>query len=199
MNFGLRKNNGKILFSNLTVGICLILTFQFNIYAQEADLHSTVKVNLCGDNVAEGPEHCDGTDIPNQDCTDWGYDEGIVICDLSCHYDFSNCISYPEEETTDLSIPTPIEQYVILPPQQDDVRVSFLKSFDTNNNGLIESDEIPDIVVEWVNAWTYEFDEDFERSPEILDICDLNKDHSCDVKDFSVLMYLINNEELDNY
>jgi hypothetical protein len=125
------------------------------------------------------------------------------MCDLSCHYDFSNCSSYPEEEEEEVPDETPvilnpIIQYIILPPEEDDTRRSFLRSFDLDNNGLIESNEIPDIVVKWVNAWTHEYDEDYKRKSRVDEICDLNKDNSCDVKDFSTLMFLINNENYEN-
>jgi len=174
-------------------------------YAQVDGLTATVKVSLCGDNIAEGPEHCDGTDTPNNTCVFWGYDGGEILCDPSCHYDFSNCYNNPEEEEDiedieeDIILLDPIYQYIIFPTDEDDERTSFLKSFDTNNNGLIEADEIPLIVVNWVNAWTYEFNDDFTRNKNVLKICDLNEDQQCDVKDFSMLMFLVNNENYLNY
>lgn len=207
MNPNVWRKKLRIFFLSLFWVQFFFFSLLVSSYAQVDGLTATVKVSLCGDNIAEGKEHCDGTDTPNNTCVFWGYDGGEILCDPSCYYDFSNCYHDPEEEEpinpdeteAEIILLNPIYQYIIFPTQEDSERTAFLKSFDANNNGLIEADEIPLIVVNWVNAWTHEFDDDFTRSDHVLKICDLNEDSKCDVVDFSMLMFLVNNDELLNY
>jgi hypothetical protein len=46
----------------------------------------------CGDDIAEGPEACDGGDLLGDDCTDHGFDGGTLQCAVDCSaYDLSTC------------------------------------------------------------------------------------------------------------
>ena len=38
----------------------------------------------CGDGIAHSSEACDGDDFGGQDCTDFGFDEGVLTCDDEC-------------------------------------------------------------------------------------------------------------------
>jgi hypothetical protein len=46
---------------------------------------------ICGDNVANGLEECDGTDLNGAACTDLGYAGGTLACDNSCTFDARGC------------------------------------------------------------------------------------------------------------
>jgi hypothetical protein len=49
-------------------------------------------LNLCGNNVIEAPEICDGTALGGQTCVDHGFDGGTLACDSSCGgFDISGC------------------------------------------------------------------------------------------------------------
>ncbi len=53
---------------------------------------ATVKIELCGDEVAEGSEECDRTDLKSQTCIGLGgYDGGDLSCTDNCTYDMSAC------------------------------------------------------------------------------------------------------------
>lgn len=46
---------------------------------------------ICGNDVAEGAEDCDGRDLSGQTCETEGYDSGNLSCNASCHFDLSDC------------------------------------------------------------------------------------------------------------
>lgn len=48
---------------------------------------------ICGNNIIEGTEECDGTDLGGATCADVGCSAGTVSCTLSCTLDFSACTS----------------------------------------------------------------------------------------------------------
>ena len=76
----------------------------------------------CGDDNAEGPEVCDGTDVGGLDCTDFGFDGGTLGCEPDCSgpdltfcvdEGFGDCVNNPpgavclpnEQCITDLAMP----------------------------------------------------------------------------------------------
>lgn len=46
----------------------------------------------CGDGVASATEDCDGTDLREASCEDFGYASGSLSCQPSCSYDLSACV-----------------------------------------------------------------------------------------------------------
>jgi RHS repeat-associated protein len=46
--------------------------------------------HVCGDNQAEGPEECDGTDLAGQSCLTLGFEGGTLAC-VDCAFDTSGC------------------------------------------------------------------------------------------------------------
>jgi hypothetical protein len=49
----------------------------------------------CGNNVAEGDEDCDGTDLASMACTDQGFEGGELSCDADCRgFDTSECFFF---------------------------------------------------------------------------------------------------------
>lgn len=45
----------------------------------------------CLNNIAEGTEQCDGSDLNEQDCISLSHDGGVLSCDIDCTYDVSGC------------------------------------------------------------------------------------------------------------
>ena len=55
---------------------------------------------LCGDDVRNGPEVCDGSDIAVTDCLDLDfYESGPVTCNDACSYNTSQCAGYCGDAT----------------------------------------------------------------------------------------------------
>ena len=52
-----------------------------------------VEPAVCGNDVIEGTEECDGTDLGGATCADQGCSSGTVSCTASCTLDFSACTS----------------------------------------------------------------------------------------------------------
>lgn len=46
---------------------------------------------VCGNNIVEAGEACDGENIGDKDCTSFGFDMGVLSCDVACQYDTSLC------------------------------------------------------------------------------------------------------------
>ena len=45
----------------------------------------------CGNNIVEGTEFCDGTDLDGKTCVHVGYKEGTLKCGNYCYFDVSEC------------------------------------------------------------------------------------------------------------
>lgn len=86
--------------SFLKITLILIIFFSqcFFLFAHKVladDLQASVVVNVssvCGNNVKEGSEQCDGTDLDSQTCLTKGYSGGTLSCKLNCTFDTSNCL-----------------------------------------------------------------------------------------------------------
>ena len=50
---------------------------------------------VCGDDIAQWPEQCDGLDLRGSDCTDFGFTGGTLACMANCTFDTSNCTGEP--------------------------------------------------------------------------------------------------------
>src|SRR5262249_61432489 len=48
---------------------------------------------FCGDNVAQGSEACDGTDLRNETCLSLGFAGGSLSCTPSCTFETGQCLS----------------------------------------------------------------------------------------------------------
>jgi hypothetical protein len=51
---------------------------------------------VCGDNLPEGPEWCDGTFLNAYTCGAFGFVEGTLRCQPNCLFDFSGCVAAVE-------------------------------------------------------------------------------------------------------
>ncbi|MDD4382275.1 MAG: hypothetical protein PHE21_02950 [Candidatus Dojkabacteria bacterium] len=142
-------------------------------------LIGTVRVNICGDGVADSIEECDLLDLKSQSCILLGYDKGDLGCKMTCEFDISDCSMniVPEEPEPSSEEGLPYSPIYYTYPSA----VVFLSMFDINGDGVIQSSEIPPLVVEWVNYWKL----------GNIDEGDLNNDGACDIYDFSTLMYYL--------
>jgi len=50
---------------------------------------------VCGDDVAEPPEQCDGVDLQELSCADFGFTGGTLGCTANCTFDTSGCTGGP--------------------------------------------------------------------------------------------------------
>jgi hypothetical protein len=55
-------------------------------------------VQVCGNNILEDPEECDGTDIGGETCQTQGFDNGTLSCS-GCAFDVSLCFDYHPADT----------------------------------------------------------------------------------------------------
>ena len=170
---------------------CLI--FLNSVNAQTENVSIFVKLSVCGDGVVEGSEDCEGLDLNGASCENLGFLEGELSCDPSCSFNTAHCVPIPEPEPEEpiLDIDEEIEKIIdflysqeLIDKEQkeDPTKAQFLKIFDSNNDGILTSNEIPSIVITWLNAWTKS-----NESP----VCDLNNDSICNIYDFSILLYYI--------
>jgi hypothetical protein len=61
----------------------------------DTDSMTTTSGPTCGDDVVDGDEQCDGTDLAGQDCASQGFDGGRLACADDCTFDTSGCTSTP--------------------------------------------------------------------------------------------------------
>jgi hypothetical protein len=53
---------------------------------------------VCGDDMVEGGEACDGTDLSGADCVSEGFESGTLACAGDCTFDTSKCVAAPCED-----------------------------------------------------------------------------------------------------
>lgn len=54
-------------------------------------INATVKLSVCGNDVAEPGEDCDNADINGYTCNSLGYTGGNLSCKIDCDFDTSSC------------------------------------------------------------------------------------------------------------
>jgi len=75
---------------------------------------------ICGDNVAEGDEGCDGSDLNDNDCVSLGYESGDLTCNSDCTFNEDNCetgggvITFPMDPSGDLAFWSTISLFIII-------------------------------------------------------------------------------------
>ncbi|MDP3991267.1 MAG: dockerin type I repeat-containing protein [Candidatus Nealsonbacteria bacterium] len=87
---------GKIVFKVFILALVifagLVLYFD-NVSAQSASVTATVRVNLCvnQNEIIEGDEQCDGSNLDSQTCQSLGYNGGTLSCNNNCSFNTSAC------------------------------------------------------------------------------------------------------------
>lgn len=61
---------------------------------------ATVAVGVCGNNIVEYGEVCDGSALDGQNCESLGYDGGALNCNTGCDFNISECVDLEPEDTT---------------------------------------------------------------------------------------------------
>lgn len=181
------------------------------VYAQTWDsLDATVKISVCGNEVIEGGEDCEGDDLNDQTCQTLGFGPGTLSCDIACSFDTYECSPAPTPtptatpQQTSMSTTTTSSSDQSTSVATTDSSTSVIEDlvttitnlvatipilpetlivYDTDNDGVISSTEIFEVVSKWVASL---------RGGEVLGarkVCDINTDDICNLIDFSVLMY----------
>jgi Protein of unknown function (DUF1566) len=73
----------------LAGGIALLVTAAF---VSPAAAFKPIKV-VCGNNIAQASEACDGTDLRGQTCQSVGFAGGTLSCAVGCTFDTGQCLS----------------------------------------------------------------------------------------------------------
>lgn len=91
-----------------------VLQLPFNlIYGQTSSsdtVEATIKISVCGNEIVEGGEDCEGSDLGGKTCISLGYSGGTLSCDIACSFDTTNCLAptpTPTPTSTPTSTPTP--------------------------------------------------------------------------------------------
>ncbi len=77
--------------------VIFLTTFIFFIYKiKSASVNVTaIKPGICGNNIKEINEECDGPDLGGQTCISLGYSGGTLTCNSNCTFNTSQCITQP--------------------------------------------------------------------------------------------------------
>lgn len=199
--------------------VIIFFTFVFSVKsllnAATTDIvDADVKISLCGDSLAEGPEECDNVDLRGFTCQNLGYAYGFLSCDPSCSLDTIGCVSptpsiTPTVATPTIFLQTPTQTPPFVTPDTRNIpdfnpdisspslstpiqnRLPiFLQKLDLNGDGIISLDEIVGVIGYWLQKWYVVIGKTEVVSTEINE-CDINLDEECDLRDFSILLYFV--------
>lgn len=74
----------------LTVVFATVFTIH-NVWAQASSIQATVIITICGNEVVESGEDCDGSNLNGQTCQSQGFSSGTLTCRSDCSFNTSNC------------------------------------------------------------------------------------------------------------
>lgn len=168
----------------------------------------SLRLSVCGDKVVEGQEDCERGEKIERTCEDFGYEKGVLHCDNSCSFDFHSCHPFPEPPEEE--IPN-IDEEEEDPgkakkekeeKQQEKTKVEevfryiplLLRTFDFNRDSVINFTEFTEILVNWVENWRVFRQTEEEKKGEVKGSCDVNFDGECNVIDFSIILYYVDND-----
>lgn len=78
------------LFPLFLVGIFFII---INVWAEQSVVNATVQISVCGNNIAEGGESCDNTDLGGLSCSNYGFNAGSLGCNIDCTVYTTGCLT----------------------------------------------------------------------------------------------------------
>jgi len=84
------KNISNSFFLLILVSIFLV-GLSFSDKAYSASVTATVKISVCGNQIAEYGEDCDNSDLKGKSCKKLGYDSGNLTCQADCSFNMRNC------------------------------------------------------------------------------------------------------------
>lgn len=79
----------------------------FSVYANDSDyLNASIKISICGNDLIEGGEDCEGTNLNGKTCQSLGLGLGTLTCDIACTFDTYECLLIPTLAPTPTPTPT---------------------------------------------------------------------------------------------
>ena len=183
---------------------------------ESQQVNLTVQLSVCGNEIGEGGEDCDGTDLKGQSCEDLGYAGGTLSCTIACDFETDLCISpspTPTPSATPTSTITPTPTVTPTPTSGPIIAEAGLSA----SSGTTAATATPTVVpspespiepnlpsplrlfdLRGIGRFLYEdlptvvamWVEEWRNMQEIEN-CDMNNDKRCDLKDFSILMFYV--------
>jgi len=184
----------RIFYSTVIAIFLFLFLNENNVLAQtySETVNVSLKLSLCGDSVVEGQEDCEINQPFSKTCSDFGYQEGLLKCDYSCSFDYSDCKYIKKEDPKDEPKP---EEKPNLPVSPIPSYLPFLLSlFDFNRDGRLDFLELTNLLTNWVDGWRLFRVADDDSKSEVKGTCDVNKDNVCNVIDFSIILYYVDND-----
>jgi len=195
-----------IFFLSLATALAISLRVT-SVYSDTSDyLNAFIKISICGNEIIEGGEDCEGENLNGQTCESIGYGPGTLSCDIACSFDTYNCSPAPtptptpsptHHVSTTTTSPTPESTTIGLPTLTTKPTLPvFLIPFDPDGDGKIAIKEIFMVAKEWVGEWRQAALEEITQGEGIMLTkkerkCDLNRDGRCDLRDFSILLFYV--------
>lgn len=88
------KKTGQMRTYILIISIVFLFLFKGIIRASSSQtINTSIKLSVCGNNIAEYGEDCDNDDLRNYQCLTLGYAGGHLSCDINCSFRVSSCQS----------------------------------------------------------------------------------------------------------
>jgi hypothetical protein len=103
------------LFLIFLFGVSFLLTLFLKFEKTKAEISTTtvnVTVSVCGNNIKETGEQCDGSDLGGATCQSLGYSGGTLSCRPDCTFNTSGCYTAPPGGAP--PSPPPTETKVVL-------------------------------------------------------------------------------------
>lgn len=100
---------GRICFFFSNIIISLLLLFSLSSFSPAhaagfGTVTSLVSIGVCGNNIVERGEDCDGSALDGQTCQSLGYDAGTLTCGIGCDFNVFECVNLgPDEGSVVLS------------------------------------------------------------------------------------------------
>ncbi|MCK5122968.1 MAG: dockerin type I repeat-containing protein [Candidatus Pacebacteria bacterium] len=83
--------NKSIIAAVFLVLLAFLLSLSCSVYASTQEASTTSPI--CGNNIQETGEQCDGSDLGGASCVSQGFSSGTLLCASSCVFDTSSCTS----------------------------------------------------------------------------------------------------------
>jgi len=148
-----------IFFLILAVTLTVLLRV-VSVYADTwNNISATIKISVCGNEIIEGGEDCEGENLNGQTCESLGYGPGNLSCDIACSFDTYGCSPAPSPTPTPTPTPIPTPTATATPtsastttsstpPASDESSIvtSFLTSTPTPTSIVSSLPIIPDVL-----------------------------------------------------
>lgn len=204
--------------------VILATFFVFSLLAVDSlaqtisNINASVKISICGNDIIEGGENCEGSNLNGKSCQDLGFGGGTLSCDISCSYDVSACTAATPTPTPtpssvssnnssenksdkkdngntsdDTHVPTPIPTSTVRvnSAANNSLLSPALQTF-VKESGSIRKDDLRVAVSTWVDGWKnytkLENAQNTNAAVVATNVCDINHDGTCGVQDFSILL-----------